>query len=99
MTTQSPQSLLILTVDPKLEDEVIDWLLESPDRTGFTSLPAFGHGGPHHALSTAEQVAGKQPRIQFQIALPGVVAAATLKAFKDRFGSSSHSWIIPLSEY
>lgn len=90
-------ALVMLTVSPQMEDEVVDWLLSDSDMTGFTTLPAFGHGGPHHLLSVAEQVAGKRARVQFQIATSTERAAALLEAFEAEFpGANAHAWAIPL---
>jgi hypothetical protein len=90
-------ALLMLTIPPELEDDVVDWLLAHPETTGFTSLAAYGHGGAHHLLSIAEQVAGKQPRVQFQIALSQSLAAQMLQAFEHEFGTHGcHAWAIPL---
>jgi hypothetical protein len=90
-------ALVMLTVSPQLEDEVVDWLLSDPDTTGFTTVPAFGHGGPHHLLSVAEQVAGKRARVQFQIATTEQRAVALLTGFERAFpGANAHAWAIPL---
>lgn len=90
-------ALLMITIPPELEDDMVDWLLSDPATGGFTSSPAFGHGGAHHQLSIAEQVAGKQPRVQFQIALPKRAAVELLYAFQSKFAASeTHAWVIPL---
>ena len=93
----SSDALLIMTIPPELEDDMVDWLLAEPATAGFTSLPAFGHGGAHHQLSIAERVAGKQRRVQFQITLPQVAAANLLHAFQSKFAANeTHAWVIPL---
>jgi len=94
--TDPSHALLVLTLRPNLEDEVIDWLLANPEISGFTSVPAFGHGGAHHLLSTAEQVAGKQARTQLQVQLPLPALGGVLTELTARFGTSVHSWAIPL---
>ena len=61
------QALVVITIVPNLEEPLIDWLLAREQPTGFTSMPVFGHGSRHEYLSTAEQVSGRQRRVQFQI--------------------------------
>lgn len=61
------QALVVITIIPNLEEPLIDWLLAREQPTGFTSMPVFGHGSRHDYLSTAEQVSGRQRRVQFQI--------------------------------
>jgi len=95
--TTANDALVMLTVSPQMEDEVVDWLLGDPDTTGFTTVPAFGHGGPHHLLSIAEQVAGKRARVQFQIVTSAPRAAALLTGFERAFpGANAHAWAVPL---
>ncbi|MBM4201420.1 MAG: DUF3240 domain-containing protein, partial [Gammaproteobacteria bacterium] len=47
--------LLSLTVPPKLEESIIDWLLGAESRCGFTSFPVNGHSGRPEGLTLAEQ--------------------------------------------
>ena len=95
----SPRALLVLTVPPDLEDDVVDWLLADLEMPGFTSVKAAGHGGPHHLLSVAEQVTGKQARVQFQIATTTEKALTLLAAFDAEFrGAETHAWAVPLIE-
>jgi hypothetical protein len=73
-------SIVAVTVNvlPALEERVVDWLL-SRDAPGFTSYAAHGHGATSAELSIAEQVSGRQRRVEFRIE----VAAAALEAFLD----------------
>ncbi len=61
------QALVVITIVPNLEEPLIDWLLGREQPTGFTSMTVYGHGSRHEYLSTAEQVSGRQRRVQFQI--------------------------------
>lgn len=61
------EALVVITAVPTLEEPLIDWLLAREQPTGFTSMVVFGHGSRHEYLSTAEQVSGRQRRVQFQI--------------------------------
>ena len=65
---------------PASEERFVDWLLSSDVVAGFTSYAAYGHGARHDHLSVAEQVSGRQRRIEFRIqlaaeALDGFIAA------------------------
>jgi hypothetical protein len=54
-----------------LGERLIDWLLEREDAPGFTSYLADGHSArPAKGLSVAEQVSGRQRRIELRIELP-----------------------------
>jgi Protein of unknown function (DUF3240) len=66
-----------LNAAPALEERVVDWLLTHAAAGGFTSYAAHGHGVRHDALSVAEQVSGRQRRIEFRTE----VAAAELEEF------------------
>ena len=76
-------SMVAVTVNapPAFEERVVDWLL-SRDTPGFTSYAAHGHGSTSEDLTVAEQVSGRQRRIEFRIdvaaaALDGFLAALT----------------------
>jgi len=58
-----------LNVAPTAEERVVDWLLGREETAGFTSYSAFGHGANHDDLSIAEQVTGRQRRIEFRLEL------------------------------
>jgi hypothetical protein len=91
--------LLVLIVSPSVEHAVVDWLLENETVPGFTSQPISGHGSSPHALTTAEQVAGRQRQVQFQLHLPEATARTLVTALRRDFrGSGMHYWILPLLE-
>lgn len=93
------QCLLVLIVTPTIESTVIDWLLDHEDIAGFTSIPTSGHGVSTHSMSTAEQVAGRQKQIMFQMHLPEPVARDILAAIQQSFsGSGMHYWLLPVLE-
>jgi hypothetical protein len=60
--------IVTLNIVPALEERVVDWLL-SRDDGGFTSRAAHGHSSHHDLLSAAEQVSGRQRRLEFEIEL------------------------------
>jgi hypothetical protein len=74
--------MVTVNVPPAIEERFVDWLLSSDAIAGFTSYEAYGHGASHDHLSVAEQVSGRQQRVEFRIqlaaeALDGVIEALT----------------------
>ena len=91
------QCLLVLIVTPAIENAMVDWLLERDDIPGFTSTPINGHGASTHSLTPAEQVAGRQRQIMFQLHLPTDSAHTLVDAIRDAFsGSGMHYWLTPV---
>jgi hypothetical protein len=80
--TTGASVMLTFNVPPASEERFVDWLLSSDVVTGFTSYAAYGHGANQDHLSVAEQVSGRQRRIEFRIQLPaetvdGVIGTLT----------------------
>ncbi|WP_022959025.1 DUF3240 family protein [Spongiibacter tropicus] len=87
----STQQRLILTVPPSLEDELVDYLLSLESVTGFTSYPVRGHG-ENRQLSIAEQVTGRQKRVQFELILNAGQVSTVLDGLRDNVGSDIFYW-------
>ena len=93
-----PQSLVVLNVPVSLEEVLIDWLLARADDVGFTVVPSFGHGVDHQHLSAAEQVSGRQRRLEFQIQMSSELAEAFLASAREAFGRADmHYSVLPMS--
>ena len=94
------QALLILLVTPKLEEVLIDFLLQQTAISGFTTAPASGHGTGHGAghsalkLSLVEQVTGRQNRVQFMLHATLPVMHALISALKDEFQHTDMHYIL-----
>lgn len=89
--------LFNLVVTPEVEDAVTDWLLEREEVSGFSSHVIAGHGSSIHAMSLAEQVAGKRRQILFQFHLPVARSGTLLADIRQAFeGSGMHFWLVPL---
>lgn len=89
--------LLNLVVSPEVEDMVTDWLLAHVAVGGFSSHPIAGHGSSEHAMTLAEQVAGRRRQILFQMHLPSTEANRLLEGIKHEFhGSGMHYWLLPI---
>jgi hypothetical protein len=89
--------LLVVIVSPSMENALVDWLLEREDVTGFTSVPVYGHGASANSMTAAEQVAGRQRRVMFQLHLAQDTAAIIINAINSEFGGSGmHYWLVPV---
>jgi hypothetical protein len=93
----SEQCLISLVVTPQVEGQVTDWLLEQDNVPGFSSYTISGHGSSVHAMSLAEQVAGKRRQIMFQMHLPVSEARRLINKVTEAFsGSGMHYWLVPV---
>lgn len=89
--------LLVLSAPPALEEALIDWLLEYGKGAGFTTQPVSGHSSRHGQLSLAEQVSGRERRVQFQVHAMSERVEAMLQGLRQDFiGSNIHYWVAPL---
>ena len=91
------QSQVTLNVPPSQEEAVVDWLLARRGDSGFTSQSVFGHSADHASLSPAEQVSGRQRRLQFLVQMSSESVNDFLREARDRFGSTnSHYSVLPM---
>jgi hypothetical protein len=88
---------ITLNVAPTFEERVVDWLLERDGASGFTSYAAYGHGARQGELSVAEQVSGRQRRIEFRIELPrGSLESFTAALATSFAGTDLYFFVSPL---
>lgn len=88
--------LLRLNVSPGLEEDLVDFLLGSKDIKGFQSIPVRGHGQVG-AMSTAEQVAGRRYRVQFEVVLDEESLESLLRRLKETFPvHDAIYWVSPV---
>ena len=88
------RNLIIINTAPQLEEEMVDFLLMHEHLTGFTSFPVRGHGRVH-SLTIAEQVAGRQKRLQFEV----FIEADHVDVFTDSLvsvGKDILYWVLPV---
>lgn len=91
------QSLLVITAPPRLEEALVDWLLENAQGLGFTSAQVNGHSSQHGGLSLAEQVSGRRRRVQFQIhAEPPRIDQLLVDLAGEFRAADIHYWVTPL---
>lgn len=91
------QVLVVVTSPPALESQLVDWLLIEEGGAGFSSSVIHGHSTRHDHLSVAEQVSGRQRRLQFQIQLDTSRQGAFLESLEANFGGADlHYWVLPV---
>jgi hypothetical protein len=89
MTNASEETVAItLNVLPTFEERIVDWLLDHDTVSGFTSYAAHGHGARHDGLSVAEQVSGRQRRVEFRVELPAAALDGILTSLAAAFGGT-----------
>ena len=67
---KNQEYLVTLNVPPSLEEAIVDCLLTFETEDGFSSFPVSAHDHKNQNLSIAEQVAGRQNQIRFQMYIP-----------------------------
>lgn len=90
-------TLLVLTLAPALEEDLIDYLLNQEAVVSFTSQQMHGHGD-QGALSVAEQVSGRRKRMQYQIIIPRAATAELLTGLAG-VGTDIEYWEQPIRGY
>lgn len=91
------ECLLVVIISPKLEEEMVDWLLEREDLSGFSSMPIDSHGSGTAEMNIAEQVTGRQRKIMFHVYGMEDTMPALVDELKNRFKKTgTHYWIMPL---
>mgnify|MGYP003353351434 CR=1 FL=1 len=94
---ESERVAVTLNVLPAFEERVVDWLIDRDDATGFTAYAAFGHSARHGELSAAEQVSGRQKRVEFRVELAGSSVEDFLAALIARFrGVDLYYHVVPV---
>jgi len=91
--------LITLNIPPALEGIIVDNLLLLEFERGFSGFTVFAHHHENKGLSLAEQVTGRQKRIQFQMYVNGTNLALLLENLRENFsGSSIQYWVMPVLE-
>jgi hypothetical protein len=98
MTVREGECVAItLNVLPAFEERVVDWLIERDEVAGFTTYTVFGHSASHGDLTAAEQVSGRQKRLEFRVELPLALLDVLLAALAARFsGTDLYYYVVPV---
>lgn len=93
----SKQFLVTLNVPTSLEEAIVDCLLTFESEHGFCSFPVYAHDHRNEGLSLAEQVAGRQKRLRFQMYVEEGVMADLLARLREEFsGAGIRYWVMPV---
>ncbi len=93
--SNSAQVMLTLTVPPKLEELMVDILLENSSISGFTSYKVYGHGAVKGgAMSVLDQVTGRQANIQFVLHAQADVIDGLVTQLKGRFAGAGLHYVV-----
>lgn len=79
MSEPIPRSVAVtLSLAPSLEERMIDWLLGRDDVATFTGYTTYAHGGDGRDLTVAEQVSGRQRRLELRVEVRATAVDAWL---------------------
>lgn len=84
-------SLLVLNINPELEEDLVDYLLGLDGIGGFTSYGVLGHGAGTE-LSLAEQVSGRRKRLQIELMLSQDQATRVVAGLAGNVGGDIVWW-------
>jgi hypothetical protein len=83
-----PASVAVtLSLAPSLEERMIDWLLGRDDVASFTGYTTYAHGDGRD-LSVAEQVSGRQRRLELRVEVRAAAVDAWLAALAAGFAGA-----------
>lgn len=92
------KSCLTLILDPKIEEKLLDLLLEVAGDELFVSTPTFSHGTAYGRLSDEEKVMGRSHAVRVQILITDGKQEELLQLLRERFaGTGLRYWATPLS--
>jgi nitrogen regulatory protein PII len=92
------QTMLIMNINPELEEDMVDYLLEQEYISGFTSYKVSGHGA-YSNMSLAEQVSGRRKRVQLEVLLKQGDVSSILEGLKSQVGVDIVYWEQPISNH
>ncbi len=93
----APRAAVTVNVAPAFEERVADWLLARDTVAGFTSYLAFGHSARHDGLTAAEQVSGRQRRVEFRAEIEAAALDDFVAALHARFaGADLYYSVMPI---
>ena len=96
---EAPAATVAVTINvlPAAEDRLTEWLLGRHEVAGFTSVAAHGHGASHDDLSVAEQVTGRQRRVEVRLEMAAEAVDALLAALLAAFeGTDLYYFVTPV---
>ena len=97
--SEDPASSVAVTLSivPSLEERMIDWLLDRDDVAGFTACTVQAHSTDARILSVAEQVSGRQRRLELRLELATTALDGWLDTLQRTFGGADvHYFVTPI---
>lgn len=85
------QIMLVMNINPELEEDMVDYLLGQEFINGFTSYQVNGHGAFSN-MSMAEQVSGRRKRVQIEVLLEQAIVNTILEELKSEVGIDIVYW-------
>lgn len=85
------QTMLVMNMNPELEEDMVDYLLGQEFISGFTSYQVSGHGAFAN-MSLAEQVSGRRKRVQIEVLLEQAGVNTILEGLKSQVGIDIVYW-------
>jgi hypothetical protein len=85
------QTMLVMNINPELEEDMVDYLLGQEFINGFTSYQVNGHGAFSN-MSLAEQVSGRRKRVQLEVLLEQAAINTILEGLKSNVGVDIVYW-------
>lgn len=93
------QGLLILLTHIKLEESLIDFLLEHNEIRQFTSSVVHRYANNQVTLTISEQVSGRQQRLQWLVYGNTKELANIVKELQTKYrGADCHYYLLPVNE-
>lgn len=83
-----------LSLAPSLEERMIDWLLGRDDVATFTGYTTYAHGEDGRELSVAEQVSGRQRRLELRVEVRAAAIDAWLAALAAGFAGAEVDYLV-----
>jgi hypothetical protein len=91
-------TMLVLNIQPALEDDLVDYLLQCDGVGVFTSYRIQGHGG-QGKMNLAEQVAGRRHRLRFEIVMQEIFVEPLLAGLAAEVGRGIVYWQQPVKGF
>lgn len=85
------QTMLVMNINPELEEDMVDYLLGQEFISGFKSYQVNGHGAFSN-MSLAEQVSGRRKRVQIEVLLEQTAVNNILEGLKSQVGVDIVYW-------
>lgn len=92
MTQQTIHGILTLITPQTIEEDIVDFFLDSEHAQGFTSLHVRGHTSQHAGMSVIEQVTGRQHQVQFQVLVSEAQAREICQRLGEQFDAGIVYW-------